>query len=68
MIANAAIDIIDITILLKRVAFILGRTFIPLKKPIMAVGKRIAALVNRSTVTIPRNEKALTLAIPMKRK
>ena len=68
MIANAAIDIIDITILLKRVAFILGRTFIPLKKPIMAVGKRIAALVNRSTVTIPRNEKTLTLAIPMKRK
>jgi len=68
MIANAAIDIIEITILLKRVAFILGRTFIPIKKPIMAVGKRIAALVNRSTVTIPRNEKALTLAIPMNRK
>jgi hypothetical protein len=68
MMTNAAIDTIDVTILLKRAAFILGRTFIPIKKPIIAVGKRIAVLVNRSTVTIPRNEKALTLAIPMKRK
>ncbi|MBA7485955.1 hypothetical protein ES707_21507 [subsurface metagenome] len=68
MIVKAARDTINAAIRLKRVAFTLGSTLVPIYKPNIAVGKSIATLIKRSIVTIPRYEKAPTLAIPMKTK
>ena len=68
IIISAVTDTKDETIFLKRFAFILGNTLIPTKVPKNRGGKRIATLVKRPVVTIPKDEKAPILMMPMKRK